>query len=330
MSEYSFLQKIIDENRSFLLSTHINPDGDAIGSEIAFYVLLKRLGKNVRIVNYSSTPYNLEFLDDGKVIEKFDRNSGNNMFSDFDVFILLDLNRANRISNMEEGLRFFKGLRVCIDHHQDIEEIFDCIIGGPEFSATAEIIYDFIKKTRIVEIDYTIALQLYAGIMTDTGSFRFDRTTPHLHEIAAELISAGVDPTEVYDRIYNQFKFGRVKLLGEALSTVELDSTRQIAYMTVTRDCLDKNNSTEEDIDGFVNYCLTIRNVKIGILFYEMDDGVKVSFRSKGDVPVNKLAGLFDGGGHTNAAGARLTGVTIAGIKDKIITEAQKFIAYSN
>jgi phosphoesterase RecJ-like protein len=330
MSEYSFLQKIIDENRSFLLSTHINPDGDAIGSEIAFYVLLKRLGKNVRIVNYSSTPYNLEFLDDGKVIEKFDRNSGNNMFSDFDVFILLDLNRANRISKMEEGLRFFKGLRVCIDHHQDIEEIFDCIIGGTEFSATAEIIYDFIKKTRIVEIDYTIALQLYAGIMTDTGSFRFDRTTPHLHEIAAELISAGVDPTEVYDRIYNQFKFGRVKLLGEALSTVELDATRQIAYMTVTRECLDKNNSTEEDIDGFVNYCLTIRNVKIGILFYEMDDGVKVSFRSKGDVPVNKLAGLFDGGGHTNAAGARLTGVTIAGIKDKIITEAQKFIAYSN
>ena len=121
-----------------------------------------------------------------------------------------------------------------------------------------------------------------------------------------------------------------MKLLGEALSTVELDATRQIAYMTVTRECLDKNNSTEEDIDGFVNYCLTIRNVKIGILFYEMDDGVKVSFRSKGNVPVNKLAGLFDGGGHTNAAGARLTGVTIAGIIDKIITEAQKFIAYSN
>lgn len=326
MNDFSSLKKIIDEHNSFLLSTHVNPDADALGSQLAFYLILKKLGKKVRIVNHSITPYNLEFLDEHKVIEKFDETVHTNVFDESEVFVLLDLNQGNRIVSMEKGFRAFKGLKVCIDHHQDTENVFDFVFGGIEYSATSEIIYDFIEETKIIELDTAIALQLYAGIMTDTGSFRFDRTSPRIHRIMAELLEKGVSPTEVYDKIYDQFKFGRVKLLGEALSTIQLDSTQQIAYMSVTRTMLEKCDATEADIDGFVNYCLTIQGVQIGILFYELKDGIKVSFRSKGEIPVNKLAKEFNGGGHTNASGIRLFNTTIEEVREKIILAAQRYL----
>ena len=326
MNDFSLLKKIIDEHNSFLLSTHVNPDADALGSELAFYLLLKKLGKKVKVVNYSSTPYNLEFLDEEKIIEKFDEQIHKNIFDEAEVFILLDLNQANRIVKMESGFREFKGIKVCIDHHQDPENIFDNYCGSTDYSATSEIIYEFIEQTKIVEIDYAIALQLYAGIMTDTGSFRFDRTNPRIHRIMAELLETGVNPTIVYDKIYDQFKFARVKLLGEALSTIELDSTKQIASMSIKREVMTRTGATEADIDGFVNYCLTIQNVRIGILLYELKDGLKISFRSKEDIPVNKLAVEFGGGGHTNASGTRLYNTNIEEYKEKVIKAAQRYL----
>lgn len=326
MNDFYLLKKIIDEHNSFVLSTHVNPDADALGSELAFYLILKKCGKNVRVINHSSTPYNLEFLDGQNVIEKFDETDHAKVINESEVFILLDLNQANRIVRMEKIFRSFKGVKICIDHHQDGENVFDHVFGGTEFSATSEIIYNFIENTKIVELDNKIALQLYAGIMTDTGSFRFDRTSPRIHRIMAELLGKGVNPTEVYDRIYDQFKFGRVKLLGLTLSTIQLDNSQQIAYMIVRREQLEQTGATEADIDGFVNYCLTIQGVQIGILFYELNDGIKISFRSKGEISVSKLAQSFGGGGHTNASGIRLFNTTIEEVKEKIISAAQKYL----
>lgn len=326
MNQFQQLKKIIDGHNVFLLSTHVNPDADALGSELAFYLILKKLGKKVRIVNHSATPYNLEFLDEEKVVEKFDPVIHENIFREAEVFVLLDLNQASRIISLESGFRSFAGVKVCIDHHQDTENVFDYYIGNTDYSATSEIIYDYIKSTNIVVIDYQIALQLYAGIMTDTGSFRFERTNTKIHRIIAELLQTGINPTDIYDKIYNQFRSGRVKLLGEALRTISVDSTGQIAYMIITKEALKKTGATEDDIDGFVNYCLTIRGVRIGILFYEFNDGVKISFRSKESIPVNKLASAFNGGGHTNASGSRILHVRVDEIKDKIISEAQKYL----
>ena len=326
MNNFTKLKKIIDEHQSFLLTTHVNPDADALGSELAFYLILKKLGKKIKVVNHSSTPYNLEFLDEGKVIEKFDESVHGNIFDDAEVFVLLDLNQANRIVKMEKGFCSFQGVKVCIDHHQDPENVFDNYFGNTDYSATSEIVYDFIEQTKIVEIDYSIALQLYAGIMTDTGSFRFDRTNPRIHRIMAELLETGVNPTTVYDKIYDQFKFARVKLLGEALSSIELDSTKQIAIMSIKKEALTRTGATEADIDGFVNYCLTIQNIQIGILFYELKDGLKISFRSKEDIQVNKLAVEFGGGGHTNASGTRLFNTNIEEYKEKVIKAAQQYL----
>lgn len=326
MSTYTELKRIINENKSFLLMTHVNPDADALGSELAFYAILKKLGKQVRIINYSATPYNLEFLDEENVIQKFDAETHAKVFDETDVCVILDLNNAARVVKMEAPLRAFKGIKVCIDHHQDPENIFTLVVGGTDFSATGEILFRFIKETKIVELDSFIANQLYVAIMTDTGSFRFERTTPEVHQIIAELISYGVNPPIVYDKVYNQFNFGRVKLLGEALTTIQLDSTGKIAYMIVTDEMLKNNNSSEADVDGFVNYCLTINTVEIGILFYELHDGIKISFRSKGEIPVSKLAAEFKGGGHRNASGSRLFNVTIESIKEKVISSAQKYL----
>ncbi|MFA7420192.1 MAG: bifunctional oligoribonuclease/PAP phosphatase NrnA [Melioribacteraceae bacterium] len=326
MSTYLELKKIIDENKSFLLMTHVNPDADALGSELAFYSVIKKLGKQVRIVNHSATPYNLEFLDEENVVEKFDAETHAKVFDETDVCVILDLNNAARVVKMEAPLRAFKGIKVCIDHHQDPENIFDLYVGGTDFSATGEVLFKFIKETKIVELDRFIANQLYVAIMTDTGSFRFERTTPEVHQIIAELVSYGVNPPAVYDKVYNQFNFGRVKLLGETLSSIKMDSTKQIAYMIVTKEMLDNNGTSEADVDGFVNYCLSISGVEIGILFYELNDGIKISFRSKGEIPVSKLAAEFNGGGHRNASGSRLYNVTIDSVKENVINAAQKYL----
>jgi len=326
MKNYIELKNIIENHNSFILTTHVNPDADALGSELALYYTLNKIGKEVSIINHSATPYNLEFMDKEKVIMKFDETK-KILFEKAEVLIFLDLNQTNRVVSMENVVKNFNGFKICIDHHQDPEDFADLFYGGSEYSATGEIIYEFINETNIIKLDYEIAYQLYAAIMTDTGSFRFERTSPKIHMIVAELLKLGVNPVEIYDKIYNQFHFSRVKLLGDALSTINIDSTGKIAFMFLTKEQQGKNNSVEADVDGFVNYCLTIKDVEIGILIYELKDGIKISFRSKGNIPVNKLAVEFGGGGHTNASGTRLYNVTIDDIKDKVVESAKKYIS---
>lgn len=326
MNQFDQLKNIIESNTSFLITSHVNPDADAICSELAIYLLLKKLGKKARIVNHSLTPYNLEFLDEEKVIERYDEKIHENIFNDADVMMLLDLNQANRVVRMEKGLRGFKKTKVCIDHHQDPEKFYDLFVGGTDYSATGEVIYDFIKSTDIVKLDYQIAYQIYTAIMTDTGSFRFERTSPKIHKIIAELLEFGINPTQIYNKVYDQFHFSRIKLLGEALNSIQLDSTKKIAVMTLSNETQLKHNAVEADVDGFVNYCLSIQGVQIGILLYELKDGVKVSFRSKGNIQVSKLASEFGGGGHSNASGARFFNIKIDDIINDVTEAAKKYI----
>lgn len=326
MIDFNKLKNIITDNKTFLLTTHVNPDADAIGSEIAFYRLLKKLNKEVVIINHSETPYNLQFLDSEKVIWKFSTHEHSDYFNNCDVMVALDFNRSERIVSMKHQFNDSQKIKICIDHHQDPENFVDEEFIGLDYSATGEIIFDFINITKIVELDYTIAYPIYAAIMTDTGSFRFERTTPELHLIISELLSHGVDPGEVYDKIYDQSKFSKIKLLGKALSSMTLTADNQIAYMVLTQNDFNEANGIESDTDGFVNHSLSVENVRLGMLFIELRDGFKVSLRSKGKLPVNKLAAEFGGGGHSNAAGVRLHSSNMTGIIPKIITKAQEYI----
>ena len=200
MIDFEKLKDIVLNNSSFLLTTHVNPDADAIGSEVAFYYILKKLGKKAFIINHSSTPYNLEFFNKENIIQRFDEELHKNIFSEVDVLVALDFNRADRTVRMENGFRQSKKLKICIDHHQDAENFVDESFIDTNYCATGHIIFDFIKRTNIVDLDYEIAESIYAAIMTDTGSFRFDRTTSGVHKIIAELLDAGVNPEDVYDR----------------------------------------------------------------------------------------------------------------------------------
>jgi bifunctional oligoribonuclease and PAP phosphatase NrnA len=327
MPDFNKLKEIILSHNSLLLTTHVNPDADAIGSEIAFYLMLKDLGKKTRIVNHHATPYNLEFLDIDKIIEKYDPAIHKDIFNEADILVALDFNRSDRMVSMTKAFNESKKFKICIDHHQDAEEFVDEYFVDTDYCATGHIIYDFIKKTNIVSLSYAIAYEIYASIMTDTGSFRFERTTPEIHQIAAELLEKGVIPGDVYDKIYDQSKFSKIRLLGKALDSIKLyGNNKKISYMILTQDDFKNIEAFESDTDSFVNYCLSIENVVIGLLFLELEEGFKVSFRSKGNIPVNRLAKEFGGGGHINAAGARIHNGKLNDYVTEILKRTEKYL----
>jgi phosphoesterase RecJ-like protein len=272
------------------------------------------------------TPYNLLFLDKEKVIEQYDDSKHIVLTKSVDVLIGLDFNRSDRLVSMREDFLSSGKLKIIIDHHQDTEDFVNHNFVDTEYCATGHIIYDFIKKTSVVDLTYPVAYPLYAAIMTDTGSFRFERTTPEIHFIAADLISTGVNPTEVYDKIYDRSKFGKIKLLGKALETLKLyGKENQIGYMVITREDFKSVDAYENDTDTFVNFTLSIEGVKAGILFIELQEGFKVSLRSKGNIPVSKLAAEFGGGGHTNAAGIRIRNGKMGDYISKILNKAEEY-----
>jgi len=330
MVDNKLLYQIVKENKSFLLSTHVNPDADAIGAEMAFYLILKKLDKQVYVINYNATPYFLEFLDPEKVIRKFDANEHSVLFEKVNVLTILDLNNSGRLRKIETPFLQSKKLKICIDHHQDPEKFVDHCFNDSNYSATSQIIYNFIKETQIVQLTKEIAIPLYAGIMTDLGSFHFERTTPEVHRIVAELIEAGANPVEIYDKIYDQSGFSKIKLLGETLSSIKINNLNEIAFMVVTQESVARSGADESEVDGFVNYCLSIKGMKIGILFFELKDGVKISFRSKGSIPVHHLAEQFGGGGHINAAGARLFNTGLNKVVEEVLIKTESFLKENN
>lgn len=327
MIDFNQLKNILLDNNSFLITTHVNPDADAIGSEIALYNILTGREKKVRVINHSITPYNLVFLDKENVIEHYTEEKHNDVFEMTDVLVAVDFNRSNRIVSMEKGFLSSQKIKICLDHHQDYENIFDYLFIDTDYSATGQIIYDLIRKTGIVNLTYEAAVPIYAAIMTDTGSFRFERTTPEIHKIAAGLLEAGVNPGDVYDRIFDQSKFSKIKLLGRAVNSMKLyGENEEVSYMRLTRDDFDETKAFESDTDGFVNVSLSVEKVKLGLLFLELNEGFKVSFRSKGVIPVNKLAAEFGGGGHINAAGLRIRDGNVDQFISKILNRALDYV----
>lgn len=325
MLEFNKLIDVIKSKNNFIITAHVNPDADAIGSELAIADVLNQLGKKYRIINSSKTPYNLLFLDSENEIEQFEESIHSNEFKNFDAAIFLDLNFLNRTAKMEKQFQEFEGTKICIDHHTNPENFAEFNFIDQNKSSTGEIIYDLISCCNSLNLNNNNALPIYAAIMTDTGSFRFSKTTSTLHKKIAKLLKFNLNPEEIYDKIYAQYEFSRNKLLGEALHTIEISDSKKVSYMVITQESLSKSGAVESDVDGFVNYALTTKGVVIGILFFELKDGLKISFRSKGKIPVNQLAEEFGGGGHLNASGTRLFDVSLNDIKNKVLISAEQY-----
>ncbi len=325
--EFDQFRSIVEACRTVVLSTHINPDADGIGSELALSAYLKGLGKRISIINHSETPDNLLFLDPHHDVLRFDATRHPAAIKNADLICVIDTNHLDRLADVKPMVAESKAKKICIDHHLEPGSFADLYILDEESTATGEIIYKLITSLDAKAITKEVANHLYAAIMTDTGSFRYPKTDAEMHRIIAHLIDCGADPTDIYQNLYEQGPAGRVRLLGMALASLRLAHGDKVAYMNLTRKMFQDTNTTEADADAFVPYTLTIHGVQIGLLFTELpNDVIKVSFRAKGDIWVNKLAQEFGGNGHQHAAGARIHNVVLEDVIQQVIAKAKNYI----
>ena len=326
--EYTDLRKLAAGSRNIVITTHLIPDGDAIGSELAMYSYLKAKKKTVHIINHSSTPDNLVFLDPKKLISVFLRNKERNekLIKKADIIFILDTNEYSRTKSMEQCIRESSAKKVCIDHHLGTKKnSYDLIISNIDYPATSQILYEYLIFEGKKYITPFVATALYAGIMTDTGSFRYPRTDEKTFLICADLIKKGADPVYVYDKTYSNIAPGKVKLLSRFISSLSFHFDGSVAVGRVTQKDFGDYKSDVQDVEGFSTFLMNIKNVKAGFVLVELKDTIKMSFRSKGDISINEFAKLFGGGGHKNAAGATVPRVTLDELEDEIVSRFKTF-----
>ncbi|MDO8602311.1 MAG: bifunctional oligoribonuclease/PAP phosphatase NrnA [Candidatus Omnitrophota bacterium] len=311
----------IKKFNKFLITSHINPEGDAVGSQVAMAFLLRKLGKEAFMLDDSPVPGSLQFIKGTEEISK-------EMPHDFDyqAVIILDSPDLARIGRINEYIKK-DAVIINIDHHVSNINFGKFNWVEPEFSSAGEMVYDLFKAFK-VKITLDEAIALYAAIMTDTGSFRYSNTSSKTHRIAAELIDIGVEPYDMHSRIYETSSIQDINLLGESLQTMKLTEDGKIAWLWVKKEMLKKTKASLEGTEGIISFPRSIGGVEIAILFRETgtEDRVKVSFRSKGKVDVNKLAAEFKGGGHPTASGCTVFG-KIEEVENKVLEKAKEMLS---
>ena len=318
------IKSIIENNSNFIISTHISPDGDAIGSSVGLCSFLRKIGKSAKIINSDKTPSHLEFLDPEKFVEVFDLEKHADEIKKCEVIFLLDLNALNRIGRLSELVQSTENLKVVIDHHLDPQEFADFNYKDTDIASTSEIIFELIKLFD-EDYDFISAQALYTGIVTDTGGFAFDRTTSRTHLIAADLLKHNVKTFEINDNIYNSKDLNSLHLYGEALKSIELFCGNKFAFMTISQDMLQRANKTEGELEGYSVAPLMIKSVKCAVTIVELEqpNTFKLSFRAKVGYGIRNIAMKLGGGGHDLAAGAKVSNISIEELKSEILKDIE-------
>ncbi len=300
-----FLARLLAHD-SYAITTHIRPDGDAIGSQLALGRFLRKLGKTVVLVNSDPAPDNLAWLPGADDILVFDGSVAQREKIDAaTAFVMVDTNGIDRVGNVKGPLQASRATTFLIDHHTKPETWFDHALVQDTASSTGEMVYDLIAAHDAALIDAPLGEALYTAIMTDTGSFRFSSVTPHVHRIVADILERGdLSPAPIHTALYDSRSLTSLRLLARALDTLTLVHDGQVCYMTVTLRMMRELGASSDEMEGFVSYALSIEGVKAAVLFLEISSGVKMSFRSKADTYVHEWARAFGGGGHRNASGA--------------------------
>lgn len=305
------LRETLASPKTVLITAHRSPDADAMGSALALYNVLLKLGHKVSVVVPDSFPGFLAWMKGAGEVKFFQeqRGQGTRIIGKAEVVFCLDYNNLERIGEMGPLIQKTNATTVLIDHHIDPSDNFDFILSDTAASSTAELIFRFLRSMSWDHfIDVDVAECIYAGIMTDTGSFRFSSTSAQTHRITAELIEIGLEPNKVHSAIFDNYRFDRLKLIGHALSEkLEFDPELGVSIISLSLEEKTRYNHSKGDTEGLVNYGLSIKGARLAVFLSEESDFVKLSFRSKGDVDVNVLARAhFNGGGHKNAAGGKL------------------------
>lgn len=321
-------RNIFLQSNKVTITTHMNPDGDAIGSALAMYHFAKIAGIKAKVIINDKVPYNFKFLPEAENIELYNEAEHNDHISDCDTIFVVDLNDAARLKGMENIIKKSNAKKIVIDHHIDPKDFADAYVVDTDASSAGEIIYKFLSSFDDLKLNTDVAECLYAAIMTDSGNFRFPRTDAELHRIVADLIELGADPVKSYNEIYARMPYRKMKLLGYCYSNMDLHYNGNLCLMYITAEDIQKAEATEEDVEDFVETGLNIEGTKICILMTESRDKsvIRLSFRSKGDISVREIALKFDGGGHFHAAGARVYNSDLTIIRKRILEEVKKAI----
>jgi len=313
------IRDIINKHKSFLILTHVNPDGDALGSQIALARILRRRGKKVFMFAEERPPHMYRFLPG---IDKIKTNY-RSFKKKTDVVIVLDCAKTSRVGKVQDLIS--NQLVINIDHHPAKREETSVVLRNTYVAATSVLIYKLFRKMK-VKIDKETALLLYLGIVTDTGSFRYSNTSSQTYRIASDLVKLGARPNYVNKQLYEAESLKKLRLLGLCLETLKLYDYGKICTMKATNKMYERTSSGPEYTEDFVNFPRKIKGVSVAIFFRENKENniIKVSFRSKEKINVDKIARIFDGGGHPQASGCKLEG-NIEEVEKKILKTVREF-----
>ena len=312
-SSFDEIGRALRAHQRFALLSHVRPDGDALGSQLALALSLKQLGKEVRVWNEDGMLEKYSFVPRAEILSKPPTSP-----EDFDVAVALDTAIQNRLGTTLPAIRSAK-VWINIDHHQSNPGYGDIALVDPSAPATGQIIFELIKSQKL-PLDRDIAQNLYVAISTDTGSFQYPNTTARTFEIAAELVRSGIDVGRVSQQLYENYPRRRIELLRELLSTMRFQAEGRVACFSLTLNLARQLGVLPEDNEGLIDHLRAIRGVVVAIFFEELTDGkVRVSMRSKrADVDVSAICQKFGGGGHPLAAGARVRG-SLGEVEQKVM-----------
>jgi phosphoesterase RecJ-like protein len=319
------LAKIFQPGQRVCLTTHVNPDGDGLGSEIGLLHLLRHRGVEAVITNPSPTPDRYHFLFQD--LPGADRSTeAVKELRRADLTVVLDISDVGRLGMLGPTVKE-RGMPVaCVDHHVSQGMLPEGPrYVDPEASATGELVFE-IAQANGWPVSQAAARGLYVAILTDTGGFRFSNTRPHVLRVAAALLETGLDPERIYLDVYANAPEGRARLFAEALQTMVVEADHGLAWVTVPPGAIERLGVSSDDLDGIVEFPRSIAGIRMALLFREIaSDRVKVSLRSVGDVNVAAFAKPFGGGGHTKAAGLSLAG-SLAEVQAKVLAAARQYL----
>ncbi len=301
MKKHELLKKLTKKGQKIVITTHIFPDADGIGSEVALCLALRKLGLNAICINEERLEDRYQYLDQKKVVKtRFPHKK-------CDLLVIVDTNSLSRIGTKMNKLAKSAGEIIFIDHHPTKKKLPKNFFIEDDKCATGEVVGNLIEDLK-VKFSYDIALCLYTAILIDTSSFRYPKVSEDTHKLLAKLIKAGVNPPNAYNLIYGTKKLSHMKLLGKILSSIGATKDQKIAWIVVTENDLNKYLTKSENTNSFINNLLILQNIQVACLFREQKGKIKVSLRSHESIDVGSIAEELGGGGHEHSAGVILIG----------------------
>jgi phosphoesterase RecJ-like protein len=306
--DWATLLGVLRDAQSFVLTSHVRPDCDALGSELGMLGILEAIGKDVRIVNAQATPANLKWIDPDHRLESLAEGVKKDDLVSRDVLIVLDTSAWAQLGAMGDVAKAMREKVLVVDHHVSEDDLSDRWFKDTSAEATARIVYEIGLRLK-VPLSRRIATPLYAGLSTDTGGFRFPNVSGESFRVAARLVDAGADPTAIYRELFEQDSLARLHLVGRTLAGAQASHGGRVIVSTVRQSDIKEVQAQPADTEDLVNLTLAVKGTEVAVILIEQPDGrIKTSFRSRSQVDCNALAARFGGGGHKAAAGAILPG----------------------